>query len=214
MSLFITLEGPEGGGKTTHAKVLAEALKEKGFDVLLTREPGGSAIGDQIRQILMSLENTSMHPSTEFLLFSASRAQHVREIIKPHLDQGGLVVSDRYYHSSLAYQGYGHGLDLDALGHVTRFATADLTPDLILLLDLPVQDGLIRRREEGDWNRLDAYEVEFHQRVREGYLSMAADDPARWLIVDAAAPMDEIQAELQSLVFHRLSNAKRKDQQG
>lgn len=214
MSLFITLEGPEGGGKTTHAKVLAEALKEKGFDVLLTREPGGSAIGDQIRQILMSLENTSMHPSTEFLLFSASRAQHVREIIKPHLDQGGLVVSDRYYHSSLAYQGYGHGLDLDALGHVTRFATADLTPDLILLLDLPVQDGLIRRREEGDWNRLDAYEVEFHQRVREGYLSMAADDPERWLIVDAAAPMDEIQAELQSLVFHRLSNAKRKDQQG
>jgi dTMP kinase len=214
VSLFITLEGPEGGGKTTHAKVLAEALKEKGFDVLLTREPGGSAIGDQIRQILMSLENTSMHPSTEFLLFSASRAQHVREIIKPHLDQGGLVVSDRYYHSSLAYQGYGHGLDLDALGHVTRFATADLTPDLILLLDLPVQDGLIRRREEGDWNRLDAYEVEFHQRVREGYLSMAADDPSRWLIVDAAAPMDEIQAELQSLVFHRLSNAKRKDQQG
>jgi dTMP kinase len=214
VSNFITLEGPEGGGKTTHAKVLAKALKEKGFDVLLTREPGGSAIGDQIRQILMSLENTSMHPSTEFLLFSASRAQHVREIIKPHLDQGGLVVSDRYYHSSLAYQGYGHGLDLDALGHVTRFATADLTPDLILLLDLPVQDGLIRRREEGDWNRLDAYEVEFHQRVREGYLSMAADDPARWLIVDAAAPMDEIQAELQSLVFHRLSNAKRKDQQG
>ena len=110
MSNFITLEGPEGGGKTTHAKVLAKALKEKGFDVLLTREPGGSAIGDQIRQILMSLENTSMHPSTEFLLFSASRAQHVREIIKPHLDQGGLVVSDRYYHSSLAYQGYGHGL--------------------------------------------------------------------------------------------------------
>lgn len=211
MSLFITLEGPEGGGKTTHAKVLAEALKEKGFDVLLTREPGGSVIGDQIRQILMSLENTSMHPSTEFLLFSASRAQHVREIIKPHLDQGGLVVSDRYYHSSLAYQGYGHGLDLDALGHVTRFATADLTPDLILLLDLPVQDGLIRRREEGDWNRLDAYEVEFHQRVREGYLSMAADDPSRWLIVDATAPMDEIQVELQSLVFRRLSNAKLKD---
>jgi dTMP kinase len=211
VSLFITLEGPEGGGKTTHAKVLAEALKEKGFDVLLTREPGGSVIGDQIRQILMSLENTSMHPSTEFLLFSASRAQHVREIIKPHLDQGGLVVSDRYYHSSLAYQGYGHGLDLDALGHVTRFATADLTPDLILLLDLPVQDGLIRRREEGDWNRLDAYEVEFHQRVREGYLSMAADDPSRWLIVDATAPMDEIQVELQSLVFRRLSNAKLKD---
>lgn len=205
MSVFITLEGPEGGGKTTHASLLADALEEKGHDVLLTREPGGSAIGDQIRRILMSLENTSMRPSTEFLLFSASRAQHVREIIEPHLDQGGVVVCDRYYHSSLAYQGYGHCLDLDVLQQITKFATADLLPDLILLLDLPVQDGLIRRREEGEWNRLDAYEVEFHKRVREGYLSMAADDPSRWLMVDATPPMEKIQEEIQSLVFPRLS---------
>lgn len=205
MSVFITLEGPEGGGKTTHARQLAEALEESGFDVLLTREPGGSAIGDQIRGVLMSLENTSMDPSTEFLLFSASRAQHVREIIKPQLDQGGVVVCDRYYHSSLAYQGYGHGLDLDVLQQITKFATADLKPDLILLLDLPVQNGLVRRLEEGVWNRMDAYEVEFHKRVREGYLSMAADDPSRWLIVDATPSMEEIQEEIQSLVFQRLS---------
>lgn len=207
MNSFITLEGPEGGGKTTHAKRLAKALEGRGMDVLLTREPGGSAIGDQIRGVLMSLENTSMHPSTEFLLFSASRAQHVREFIKPHLDQGGVVVCDRYYHSSLAYQGFGHGLDLDALRQITEFATDALTPDLILLLDLPIQDGLIRRREEGVWNRMDAYEVEFHKRVREGYLSMAADDPSRWLIVDATHSMEEIQEEIQSLVFQRLSHS-------
>jgi dTMP kinase len=208
---FITLEGPEGGGKTTHAKRLAKALEGRGMDVLLTREPGGSAIGDQIRGVLMSLENTSMHPSTEFLLFSASRAQHVREFIKPHLDQGGVAVCDRYYHSSLAYQGFGHGLDLDALRQITEFATDALTPDLILLLDLPIQDGLIRRREEGVWNRMDAYEVEFHKRVREGYLSMAADDPSRWLIIDATHSMEEIQEEIQSLVFQRLSHSDQKN---
>ena len=205
MSVFITLEGPEGGGKTTHARLLAEALEERGFDVLLTREPGGSMIGDQIRGVLFSLENTSMFPSTEFLLFSASRAQHVREVIKPHLDQGGVVVCDRQYDSSLAYQGFGHKLDLDALRQITNFATSDLTPDLILLLDLPVQDGLVRRQEEGDWNRLDAYEVEFHKRVREGYLSMAADDPSHWLIIDATPSLEVIQREIQSLVLQRLS---------
>ena len=209
MSVFITLEGPEGGGKTTHARLLAEAIQGRGFDVLLTREPGGSIIGDQIRDVLMSLDNTSMDPSTEFLLFSASRAQHVRQIIKPHLEQGGLVVCARYFHSSLDSHRYGHDLDLEALHQITRFATAELNPDLIILLDLPVQDGLIRRREEGEWNRLDAYEVEFHKRVREGYLSMATEDPARWLIVDATPSLDEIQSEMQRLVFERLSQPDR-----
>lgn len=209
MSAFITLEGPEGGGKTTHARLLAEALRDRGFDVLLTREPGGSIIGDQIRDVLMSLENTSMDPSTEFLLFSASRAQHVREIIKPHLEQGGVVVCDRYFHSSLAYQGYGHGLDLEALQQITRFATAELNPDLILLLDLPVKYGLVRRREEGVWNRMDDYEVEFHKRVREGYLSMADQDPERWLIVNATPSLAEIQTEIQRLIFARISDFDR-----
>lgn len=209
MSAFITLEGPEGGGKTTHARLLAEALRDHGFNVLLTREPGGSIIGDQIRDVLMSLENTSMDPCTEFLLFSASRAQHVREIIKPHLEQGGVVVCDRYFHSSLAYQGYGHGLDLEALQQITRFATAELNPDLILLLDLPVKYGLVRRREEGVWNRMDDYEVEFHKRVREGYLSMADQDPERWLIVNATPSLAEIQTEIQRLIFARISDFDR-----
>lgn len=209
MSAFITLEGPEGGGKTTHARLLAEALRDHGFNVLLTREPGGSIIGDQIRDVLMSLENTSMDPCTEFLLFSASRAQHVREIIKPHLEQGGVVVCDRYFHSSLAYQGYGHGLDLEALQQITRFATAELNPDLILLLDLPVKYGLVRRREEGVWNRMDDYEVEFHKRVREGYLSMADQDSERWLIVNATPSLAEIQTEIQRLIFARISDFDR-----
>lgn len=208
MSTFITLEGPEGGGKTTHARLLAEALGDQGYDVLLTREPGGSIIGDQIRDVLMSLENTSMHPSTEFLLFSASRAQHVREVIKPHLEKGGVVVCDRYFHSSLAYQGYGHRLDLVALKQITQFATADLKPDLILLLDLPVQEGLVRRREEGVWNRMDDYEVEFHKRVRDGYHAMAAEDPTRWRFVDASPTLEAIQGEIQRLVFEHLSQTE------
>lgn len=205
MSTFITLEGPEGGGKTTHARMLAEALQEAGLDTLLTREPGGSPIGDQIRKVLMSLENTSMDPSTEFLLFSASRAQHVREKILPHLRAGGVVVCDRFFHSSLAYQGYGHGLDLQALRQITAFATQDLNPDLILLLDLPVKDGLTRRQEGGEWNRMDAYDVDFHRRVRQGYLSMAADDPEHWITVDATPSLEVVQGEIQSLVFQRLS---------
>lgn len=211
MSTFITLEGPEGGGKTTHARMLAEALQEAELDTLLTREPGGSPIGDQIRNVLMSLENTSMHPSTEFLLFSASRAQHVRERILPHLQAGGVVVCDRFFHSSLAYQGYGHGLDLQALRQITAFATQDLKPDLILLLDLPVMDGLTRRQEEGEWNRLDAYDVEFHKRVRQGYLSMAADDPEHWILVDATPSLEVVQGEIQTLVFQRLSELGRLD---
>ncbi len=208
MSTFITLEGPEGGGKTTHARLLAEALEDHDYDVLLTREPGGSIIGDQIRDVLMSLDNTSMHPSTEFLLFSASRAQHVREVIKPHLEKGGVVVCDRYFHSSLAYQGYGHRLDLIALKQITEFATADLKPDLILLLDLPVQEGLVRRREEGVWNRMDDYEVEFHKRVRDGYHAMAAEDPNRWRFVDASPALEAIQGEIQRLVFEHLSQTE------
>ena len=129
---FITLEGPDGSGKSTQAARLAEHLRARGYDVLLTREPGGTPIGDQVRQVLHSLHNTEMHPRTEILLYSASRAQHVYQIIRPHLERGGVVVSDRYYDSTLAYQGYGHGLDLDALRQITAFATGGLAPDITL----------------------------------------------------------------------------------
>lgn len=209
MSFFFTLEGPDGSGKSTQARLLAEEVGALGYDVLLTREPGGSSIGDQIRQILFNLENFSMRPKTEFLLFSASRAQHVNEVIKPHLKRGGIVISDRYFHSSLAYQGYGHELDLGELKRITAFATSGLLPDLILLLDLPVEEGLNRRKSEGKWNRLDDYQLEFHQRVRNGYLRMVEEDPDRWHIVDASQPVERIQNEIQNVVLGRLSSDQR-----
>ncbi len=205
MSYFITLEGPEGSGKTSHAKALAEHLRSLGWNVLHTREPGGTSIGDQIRIVLGSLENTTMRPSTEFLLFSASRAQHVEEVIRPHLEAGGVVVCDRYFDSSLAYQGYGHGLDLEALRQITRFATGGLTPDLTLLLDLPAEDGLKRRQEGGSWNRLDAYALEFHRRVRDGYLALAAAELERWVVIDAAPAWEIVQTEIRSTTESKLA---------
>jgi dTMP kinase len=176
----------------------------RGYDVLLTREPGGSPIGEQIRQILFNLDNTKMHPKTEFLLFSASRAQHVYQVIQPHLQKGGIVISDRYFHSSLAYQGYGHELDLDHLKRITSFATSGLLPDLILLFDLPVGEGLHRRKSEGKWNRLDDYQLEFHQRVRNGYLAMADEDPDRWVVINASQSVDRIQEKIRDVVFSHL----------
>jgi dTMP kinase len=205
VSLFITFEGPEGGGKSSQAAQLVEQLRERGYDVLHSREPGGTSIGEQIRQILFAFDNTIMHPRTEFLLFSAARAQHVNEVILPQLEKGGVVVCDRFYDASLAYQGYGHDLDLDSLRSITSFATGGLIPDLTLLLDLPVEEGLKRREQDGDWNRLDAYDLDFHHRVREGYLAMAADEPDRWVIIDARRPFDSVQAEVLRVVKARFA---------
>jgi dTMP kinase len=200
VSLFITLEGPDGSGKTVQAKRLVEYLEGGPRPVLLTREPGGTAIGDQIRQVLMALDNRQMDPRTEFLLFTASRSQLVKEVIRPHLESGGVVVSDRYYDSSFAYQGYGHGLPLDDLRAITAFATGGLAPDLTLLIDLPSDVGLERRKSGGQWNRLDAYDPGFHLRVRQGYLAMAQAEPARWRVVNGNRPPDEVQAELRLAV--------------
>ena len=204
MSLFITLEGPEGSGKSTQAPRLAERLRRQGRDVLLTREPGGTAIGDQIRRVLMSLDNTSMNPRTEILLFSASRAQIVHEVIRPHLEHEGIVVCDRFYDSTLAYQGYGHRLDLDALKAITRFATGGLIPDLTILLDMPVERGLARRQRAGGWNRLDAYDLAFHERVRKGYFELAREEPNRWLVVDADREPDVVEESVWQAVEPRL----------
>lgn len=204
MSLFITFEGPDGGGKTTQAHLLVEHLQSQGHEVLLTREPGGTAIGEQIRRVLTDLANTPMHPRTEILLFSASRAQLVHEVIRPHLQSGGTVVSDRFFDATLAYQGYGHRLDLAALRSITAFATGGLVPDLTFLLDLPAEEGLMRRKKHGEWNRLDAYNLEFHQRVRQGYLELAAAEPQRWITLDARKSAEVLQAEVRQLVEARL----------
>jgi len=204
LSMFITLEGPDGGGKTSQAQCLAEYLRSENIEVLLTREPGGSPIGDQIRNVIMQLDNTDMDAHTEFLLFSASRAQHIAEIIRPNLEKGLTVISDRFFDSSLAYQGYGQRLPLETLKTITNFATGGLTPDLTLLLDLPVEEGLQRREADGNWNRMDAYDFDFHRRVRRGYLKLAAETPERWVILSAEQSFDALQDEMRRAVMARL----------
>jgi dTMP kinase len=207
--VFLTLEGPEGSGKTSQACLLVQYLRGEGYEVLLTREPGGTPIGDQIRAVLHDPDNTAMVPRAEFLLYSASRAQLVQEVIRPALAGGTLVVCDRYYDSSLAYQGYGRGLDLATLQQVTRFAIGDLVPDLTVCLDIAPEEGLQRRLLGGEeWNRLDREALEFHRRVRAGYLELAASEPGRWVVVDASRSVEEVQAEIRMLVRQRLENGR------
>lgn len=202
--MFITFEGPEGSGKTTQAAMLAEFLRQRGYAVLATREPGGTPIGDQIRAILSNLENVDMQPRTEILLFQASRAQLVEQVIRPHLSKGGIVVCDRYADSTLAYQGFGHQVDLETLQTIVEFATGGLKPDLTLLLDLDVEVGLRRRAAGGGWNRLDAYDLAFHRRVRQGYHRLAQAEPQRWVVIDAEQPVESVQQAVRRAVLSRL----------
>ncbi len=202
--MFITLEGPEGSGKTAQVAPLADFLSRQGYNILTTREPGGTAIGNQVRDVLMSMENKAMHPRTETLLFTAARAQLVEQVIRPHLAAGGIVLSDRYANSTLAYQGYGHGFDRDMLRSLLDFATGNLWPDLTLLLDISAEDGLRRKRKTREWNRMDDYNLAFHQRVRAGYHELAAAAPGRWVIIDAAQPLDMVQSGLREAILKRL----------
>ncbi len=208
--MFITLEGPEGSGKTSHVPALVEYLREKGYRVFPTREPGGTSIGEQIRQVIHDLKNVEMHPRTETLLYQAARAQIVEEVIRPRLAAGEVVLSDRYADSTIAYQGYGHQQDLEQVRALVRYATGGLVPDLTILLDIDVEAGLKRKTQNGaEWNRLDAYTVEFHQRVRQGYLAMVQAEPARWVLIDASPAWDTVQAELRATVLKRLGKASR-----
>ena len=202
--MFITLEGPEGSGKTLQLPKLADYLRQSGYDVLTTREPGGTYIGEQIRTVLHNLENKEMHPRTEILLFQASRAQLVEQVIRPHLNKGGIVVSDRYADSTLAYQGYGHQIGIESLMALVSFATGGLKPDLTILLDVDVEIGLRRKELKGEWNRLDAYNLEFHQRVRQGYLQLVRAEPERWEVIDASLSTVLVQNEIRRVVSTRL----------
>lgn len=204
--MFITLEGPDGSGKTRQIHPLAEFLVQRGHPVFIAREPGGTSIGNQVRDVLMNMQNTSMHSRTETLLFCAARAQLVEEVILPHLSQGEIVILDRYADSTLAYQGYGHRHDLDLIRSLLDFATGGLKPDLTFLLDIDPEIGLHRRQTGGgEWNRLDAYQLEYHQRVRQGYLEMAALEPSRWRVVDASLAPDVVQSHLQNVLLSYLS---------
>jgi len=199
--MFITLEGPEGSGKTSHIPHLVEFLREQGYIVFPTREPGGTSIGEQIREVIHDLKNAEMHPRTETLLYQAARAQIVEEVIKPRLAIGEIVLSDRYFDSTIAYQGYGHGQDLEQVRQLVRYATGGLTPDLTILLDLEVEIGLQRKSKQQEWNRLDAYTVDFHKRVRAGYLEMVKQEPNRWLVVDSSQKWEAVQAELRQVIL-------------
>ena len=202
--MFISLEGPEGSGKSSQLPLLAEFIESLGFSVIRTREPGGTQIGDQIREVLVRMDNENIHPRTEILLFLAARAQLVEEVIKPSLAEGKAILCDRFGDSTLAYQGYGHGLDLDKLRAMLQFATNGLKPDLTILLDVDILTGLKRKKAKEEWNRLDAYESSFHERVRNGYHQLAQEEPERWRIVDASQPADLVQSQLRSLVQNAL----------
>ena len=203
--MFITLEGPEGSGKTSHLPDLADILRDDGWNVLTKSEPGGTAIGDQVRQVLMRTDHTAMNPRAETLLFLAARAQLVNEVIRPALAAGTVVISDRYGDSTLAYQGYGHGNDLDTIRQMLAFATGGLTPDLTVLLDVDPAVGLRRKKSVGEWNRMDAYQLEFHQRVRAGYLELARQEPRRWVVLDAGLPREMVQSALRQVILARLT---------
>ena len=204
--MFITFEGPEGSGKTTQIPKVLQFLTEAGYSVFSTREPGGTLIGDQIRQVLLANKNTEMHPRTEILLFQASRAQLVEQEILPRIKNGEIVLCDRYADSTIAYQGYGHRVNLPQLRNIVNFATGGLKPDLTLLLDLDVSVGLARRRKDGDINRLDAFDLAFHQRVRAGYRELAASEPDRWVIIDASQPAHQVQQDLCDAIISQLSS--------
>ena len=206
--MFITLEGPEGSGKTSHLPHLVEFLREKGYTVFPTREPGGTSIGEQIREVLHSLKNAEMNPRTETLLYQAARAQFVEQVVRPRLAAGEIVISDRYADSTIAYQGYGHQQDLEQVRVLVRYATGGLVPDLTVLLDVDVAIGLERgaqrRAKGGEWNRLDAYQLDFHRRVRAGYLELAKQEPGRWVVVDASQPEETVQEVLRGAILERI----------
>jgi dTMP kinase len=201
MHLFITFEGPEGSGKTTQIRLLADRLGVSGLAILVTREPGGTRIGNAIRAILLDAAHTEIMPRAETLLFNAARAQLVDEVIRPALTAGKIVLCDRYADSTLAYQGFGHGQDLAPLCQVGNFATAGLTPDLTIFLNIDPAAGLERKRATAEeWNRMEEKKLAFHQIVRQGYLQLAAAEPDRWLVVDAAQAI----AEVHDLIWRRV----------
>ncbi len=209
---FITFEGIEGSGKTTQIQLLVEWLQQETDRVLVTREPGGTSIGEQIRAVLLNPINTEMTPEAEILLFSAARAQIVREVIRPRLEEGWIVICDRFADSTLAYQGYGHGLPLDDLLRITEFATGGLWPDLTIYLDLDVETGLRRKAATpAEWNRMEAKAIAFHKRVRAGYLQLARQNPDRWLILDASLPKADIQAHIRARVQQLLGEKNAND---
>lgn len=202
MGLFITFEGGEGCGKSTQSRLLLKKLEQQNVPVVLTHEPGGTALGNELRKTLKRKRDSSISPQAELFLLAASRAQLVVEVIRPALEEGKIVICDRFTHSTLVYQGYGRGLDFTAIKMVNNMATRYLNPDLIILLDISPEQGLARKRSLKD--RFELEDLSFHRRVREGYLKMAAAEPDRWLVIDASLPKRKI-AEI---IWDRVSQSR------
>jgi dTMP kinase len=188
---LIALEGGEGAGKSRLQQALGDRLKATGRGVVLTREPGGTALGESIRDLLLA-QRAIDDPLAELLLFEAARAHLVADVIAPALERGAMVLCDRFAASSVAYQGYGRGLGRDAVEKANAIATKGITPDLTLLLDLPVEAGLVRRRGDGEANHFDRASIEFHERVRSGYQDLARESPDSWVIIDASAAPETV----------------------
>ena len=191
MSLFIVFEGVEGCGKSYQSRVLHKRLIKEGISAILTYEPGGTRLGDRIRNILKNTDETGMTPVTELFLISAARAQHVDNVIIPALKDNKTVICDRFTGSTMAYQGYGRALDLEAINNINKVSSAGIEPDLNILLDLPVEKGLGRKHSNGN-DRFEAEHISFHQRVRNGYLEMAEKKPDKWMVIDAGLTRDKI----------------------
>jgi dTMP kinase len=190
--LFIVFEGGEGCGKSTQTRALYRRLSKDGFRAVLTREPGGTRLGERVRRYLKQTGETRISPLAELFLIATARAQLVSEIIRPELEKGKMVICDRFTPSTLAYQGYGRGLNTDALREVNDIATDGMSPDLIVLLDIPIEDGLGRKKSK-ERDRFESESLAFHARVRRGYLDMAKADPGRWRVVDGRLPKKEIE---------------------
>ena len=203
---LISLEGPEGAGKTSVLEALIPVLEDRGVEVLTTREPGGVLIGEKIREVILDPSHTEMDPKTELLLYIASRRQHLVEKVLPALAAGKLVIMDRFIDSSVAYQGFGRGLDIDAIDWLNEFATDGLKPDLTLYFDIEVEEGLARIAANSDRevNRLDMEGLDLHRKVRQGYLSLLEKEADRIVKIDASLPLDQVIANTQQLLFDRM----------
>jgi dTMP kinase len=198
--IFISFEGIEGTGKSTQAKLLSQWLFRRKFEVVLTEEPGGTQIGLRIRDLLLSIEHKDMTPLTELLLYNSSRAQHLHQVIAPAIRRGAVVITDRFFDSTVAYQGYGRGIDRKFIDYVDRMVTGNMRPDLTILLDLDVETGLKRNRGINKTDRLELEDLEFHRRVRSGYHEIAAGERERIRLIDASGGIEETQDRIVGVV--------------